>query len=63
VKVCNFDAIDVNNFLAYINYEDCTLCRKCVEVCPTDAIHEVNFKPRKPKGDKKTEEDVKLVVV
>ncbi len=51
VKVCNFDAITVNNFLAYIDYEACTLCRKCVEVCPTDAIHEVSFKPRKPKPE------------
>lgn len=48
-KVCKFDAITITNFLAYINFENCTLCRKCVEVCPTNAIWEVNFKPRKPK--------------
>jgi ferredoxin len=40
------------NNLAYIDYEKCTLCRKCVEVCPTNAIHEINFKPRKPKPQK-----------
>ncbi len=48
-KVCKFDAITINSFLAYIDFEKCTLCRKCVEVCPTEAIWEVNFKPRKPK--------------
>ena len=25
----------------------CRLCRKCVAVCPTKAIVEVNFPPRK----------------
>lgn len=51
-KVCNFDAITINSFLAYIDFEKCALCRKCVEVCPTSAIWEVNFKPRKPKIEK-----------
>ncbi len=51
-KVCNFDAITITSFLAYIDFEKCTLCRKCVEVCPTSAIHEVNFKPRKPRPEK-----------
>lgn len=48
-KECKFDAITINNFLAYIDFKKCTLCRKCVEVCPTNAIHELNFKPRAPK--------------
>ena len=51
-KVCKFDAITITSFLAYIDFSKCTLCRKCVEVCPTNAIHEINFKPRKPKVDK-----------
>ncbi len=51
-KVCKFDAITITSFLAYINFDNCTLCRKCVEVCPTSAIWEVNFKPRKPKAEK-----------
>ena len=51
-KVCNFDAITITSFLAYIDFQKCTLCRKCVEVCPTNAIWEVNFKPRKPKPPK-----------
>ncbi len=48
-KVCEFDAITITSFLAYIDFDKCRLCRKCVEVCPTHAIWEVNFKPRKPK--------------
>ena len=51
-KECKFDAITITNFLAYIDFEKCTLCRKCVEVCPTNAIHEINFKPRKPRPEK-----------
>lgn len=51
-KVCKFDAITITSFLAYIDFEKCTLCRKCVEECPTSAIHEINFKPRKPKPEK-----------
>lgn len=49
VKECKFDAITIKDNLAYIDYSKCTLCRKCPEVCPTKAIHELNFPPRKPK--------------
>lgn len=49
VKACNFGAITLKNNLAYIDFEKCKLCRKCVEVCPTGAIHDINFPPRKPK--------------
>ncbi len=52
-KVCEFDAITITSFLSYIDFNKCKLCRKCVEVCPTNAIWEVNFKPRKIKLDKK----------
>jgi len=51
-KECKFDAIKIENFLAYIDFNNCTLCRKCVEVCPTNAIHELNFRPRKPRPEK-----------
>ena len=48
VKECKFDAIVVKDLLAYIDFEKCKLCRKCVGVCPTGAIHELNFPPKKP---------------
>ncbi|MDL2262174.1 Fe-S cluster domain-containing protein [Bacteroidales bacterium OttesenSCG-928-I21] len=47
VKTCQFEAITLDNFLAYIDDEKCKLCRKCVAECPTGAILEVNFPPRK----------------
>lgn len=51
-KECAFDAITIKNNLAYIDYEKCKLCRKCAPVCPTNAIHEINFPPRKEKTEK-----------
>lgn len=52
VKECKFDAITLENNLAYIDFNKCTLCRKCPSVCPTGAIAELNFPPRKPKPEK-----------
>lgn len=49
VKTCPFEAITMENNLAYIDYNKCKLCRKCVEVCPQNTIVEENFPPRKPK--------------
>jgi ferredoxin len=46
-KACEYDAIKIENLLAYIDPVKCKLCRKCVEVCPTDSILEINFPPRK----------------
>ena len=63
-NVCKFDAITIENFLAYIDPDACRLCRACVTVCPTDAIHEVNFPPRRSKNlkknEKKTDESIDL---
>ena len=53
-KECPFDAITVENNLAYIDFKKCKLCRKCVAVCPTGAIWEVNFPPRVVKSEPKT---------
>ena len=50
-KECNFDAITIENNLAFIDSDKCKLCRKCVSVCPTNAIIELNFPPRKIKTD------------
>ena len=47
VKVCKFEAITVENNLAYINAEKCKLCRKCEDECPQNAILAFNFPPRK----------------
>lgn len=50
-KVCAFEAITVENNVAYIDFEKCKMCRKCAAECPTGAIHEVNFPPRPPKAE------------
>jgi len=53
VKVCPFDAITMDNNLAYIDPVKCRLCRKCVTECPTNAILELNFPPRRVKEESK----------
>ncbi len=37
-KVCTHQAIFVEDFLARINYQQCTNCGECVQACPTNAI-------------------------
>lgn len=54
-KVCEFGAITIENNLAYIDATKCTFCRKCVIECPTNAIIELNFPPRKPKAEVQAE--------
>lgn len=62
-KVCAFDAITVADNLAYIDSQKCRLCRKCVSECPTGAIVEVNFPPRKePQAQPSAENEVKTDV-
>lgn len=54
-KVCPHDAITVENNLAYIDFTKCKMCRKCVVECPTGAIVEFGFPPRKePKEEPQT---------
>jgi Na+-translocating ferredoxin:NAD+ oxidoreductase RNF subunit RnfB len=47
VKVCTFEAIKVENYLAYIDANACKMCRKCPPECPTNSICEVNFPVKK----------------
>jgi len=49
VKVCEYEAIVMNDNLAYLDASKCKLCRKCVEACPNGSILELNFPPRKQK--------------
>lgn len=41
--VCGNDAITVENNLAYIDADKCTLCRECEKACPTGAIHGIHM--------------------
>jgi electron transport complex protein RnfB len=38
VKACEYDAIQVENNLASIDYSKCTNCGKCAQVCPVKVI-------------------------
>lgn len=38
-KVCEYEAISVNNNLAVIDYNKCINCGKCAKVCPVKVIH------------------------
>ncbi len=51
VKVCPYEAITLENNLAYIDPFKCKLCRKCAPECPTNAILEINFPVRKQKAE------------
>lgn len=53
-KVCPYEAITMENNLAFIDSEKCKLCRKCVPVCPTDSILEINFPPPRIKEPAET---------
>ncbi len=48
-KVCPYEAITMNNNLAFIDSVKCRLCRKCVTECPTHSILEIGFPVRKEK--------------
>ena len=54
VKVCPFEAITLENNLAYIDPAKCKSCRKCEMECPQNASIAVNFPPRKVKHAEET---------
>ena len=39
INECTFEAITIENNLAYIDDTKCRLCSKCIAVCPTGVIH------------------------
>ena len=53
-KACPFEAITIDNYLAYIDPNKCKLCRKCVNECPTGAINIKNMErlPKEPAAPK-----------
>ena len=42
-KTCTHDAIVLENNVAWIDPAKCMICRECEAMCPTGAIHGVNF--------------------
>ena len=42
-KTCQHGAVTVTDNVSYIDPAKCKLCRECEAVCPTGAIHGVNF--------------------
>lgn len=42
-KACVHGAITISDNLAYIDYNKCKLCKKCITECPTGSIHSINF--------------------
>ena len=62
VKVCKFDAITIENNLAYIDSTACKMCRKCTVECSTGAILELNFPPRKTTPPPASEKDAEPTV-
>lgn len=49
---CKYDAISIENYLAYIDADKCKNCRKCAPVCKSNSILEINFPPRKERPEK-----------
>ena len=53
VKVCAFEAITLENNLAYIDYNKCKSCRKCEEACPQGSIIALNASSAPSTGEVK----------
>lgn len=50
-KFCSADAIKIENFLAKIDENKCNLCYKCVNECPSYAIHAVVYSADDGRGE------------
>lgn len=50
-RECKFEAIHIENNVAYIDPSKCRLCRKCESVCPRGAIVSVNFPQKQIKSE------------
>ncbi len=61
-QVCPFEAITIENNLAFIIDDKCRLCRKCVPVCPTKSILELNFPPKNDKPQARIEENTTVSI-
>ncbi|MBO5025834.1 MAG: Fe-S cluster domain-containing protein [Bacteroidaceae bacterium] len=48
-KVCGFDAVHVENNLAYIDPNKCQLCGECEKACPKQVITFMDINGKKPK--------------
>ncbi len=53
-KVCGFDAVHIQNNVAYIDPEKCQLCGECEKACPKSVIAFIDINGKKPKVVKKT---------
>jgi ferredoxin len=57
-KVCKFEAISVENNVAYIDMDKCKACGLCVRECPKNAIHATwelpTLKPKEPQAEETT---------
>ena len=51
LKSCNFEAIEINDFLASINTDKCTNCGECYKVCPTMAIRKMDYNEEDNKNE------------
>ncbi len=57
VSACAFDAIVMENNLAYIDQDKCRLCRKCESECPQHSILAVNFPSRRDEEPSSTQQN------
>lgn len=46
VKACKFDAINIVNGVAVVDYEKCQACGRCVEACPKQIIRLIPYESK-----------------